>query len=110
MSGEEAPQGNAARRVATIAWSRRSAGSYPDSHPFQDTGHRPSVIRMGANCRVRAKTSCRQLSGITVSGSMGRPAATATRCVHDRGTTSTTAYPPPPNATHRPSAYSCARS
>ncbi|MCZ4611316.1 hypothetical protein O3S80_47720, partial [Streptomyces sp. Lzd4kr] len=30
---------------------------------------------------------------------IGRPAAMATRCVQDRGTTSTTAYPPPPAST-----------
>ncbi|MDX3372549.1 helix-turn-helix domain-containing protein, partial [Streptomyces sp. ME02-6987-2C] len=79
--------GNTARRAARTAWSNRSAGSYPASHEAYDTGHRPSVIRIGPSCRVRAYTSCRHPSGITVSGSTGRPAATPTRCAHDRGTT-----------------------
>ena len=108
--GSSPCNGNTARRVASTAWSSRSAGSYPPSTKSRHYGHRPSVIRSGANCRVRANTSCRHASGTTASGSIGRPAAIATRCVHDRGTTSTTAYPPPPSATHRPSAYSCARS
>lgn len=45
--------GNAAFRDASTAWSSRSAGSYPSSHAFHD-GVRPSVIRPGPNCRVRA--------------------------------------------------------
>ena len=35
-------------------------------------------------------------------GGTGTCAAMAVRCVHDRGTTSTSSYPPPPRATQRP--------
>lgn len=102
--------GNTARRVATIAWSRRSAGSYPDSQSAQDTGHRPSVIRAG---RQLPRTGEDFLPPALRNHRLGldrpprgdghqmRPRPRYD--VHDR-------VPPPPSAIHRPSAYSCASS
>jgi len=45
-----------------------------------------------------------------VAGSMGSPVTIASRCAQARGTASTSAYPPPPVTTQRPSHSSSARS
>jgi len=56
----------------------------------------PSVICPGAGTPVRASVYSCQSAGVARPGSTGRPAATASRCVQVRGTTWTSAYPPPP--------------
>ena len=62
-----------------------------------------SVIARGTSRPGRrAAASARQAGGVGVAGSSGSPVAIASRCVQARGTTSTSAYPPPPVATQRP--------
>src|SRR5215813_10572793 len=108
--GEVRPcQENTARHVFMIAASTRSAGSSPAPTGMNPAGA-PSVIRVGAPSLVRPVASARQASGTSAAGSIGSPEATASRCVHDRGTTCTSWYPPPPVSSHLPPATSCASS
>src|SRR5438094_2462429 len=109
-TGEGSPcQENTARHVFMIAASTRSAGSMPALTGTYSAGA-PSVIRVGALSPVRPAASARQAAGTGSAGSTGSPEATASRCVHDLGTTWTSWYPPPPVSSHLPPAPSCARS
>jgi len=60
-------------------------------------GSPPSVITSGASRPVRREAYWRQRAGMGAQGSIGYPAASASRCAQVRGTTSST-YPPPRSA------------
>src|SRR5947209_4413496 len=97
------------KTFSRVAWIAGSAGSAcPVPSYDANTGIRPSVIRNGPCVCVRCCTSSRHSSGVSVSGAIGSPPASASRCVHERGTTRTSSYPPPPVAIHRPLQTSCA--
>ena len=51
-------------------------------------------MRSGAWVAVRSCTSSRHSSGVSVSGWIGAPAASASRCVQERGTTGEPATEP----------------
>ncbi len=92
------PRGEHRGTIATIAWYERIAGSYPNSTPSRTPATTVRHPHNGPDCHVRRRPPPR-LFGIAVSDQWATT-ATATRCVHDRGTTSTTASAT--NATHQP--------
>src|SRR6266496_6439084 len=71
-----------------MVWSTGSAGSYPDSK-LAYCACAPSVMDSGARLPVRLAAYSRQLAGVGDAGSIGWPAASASRCVHVLGTTCT---------------------
>ncbi len=104
-------RGNTAVRVAMMARStslRRVVAHLPRAPPQR------AVLGRQVAHPPRAGTPGHALDvGSPVLGDLrgrlsGTCAAMAVRCVHVRGTTSTTSYPPPPSATHLPSQTSWA--
>jgi hypothetical protein len=75
----------------------------PDSNG-SNTASVPSVICPGAVRPVRRATYSRHRPGVCVPGSIGWPAASASRCVQVRSTTWTRSYPTAPVSSQRPPA------
>ncbi len=99
VQGEDCVAGGHDRPVDRMAWV--VAG-------FERLEHRrcPVCHVLGCGQAGPPRDVLTPRGGICVPGSIGWPAASASRCVQVRGTTWTRSYPPPPVSSQRPSARS----
>src|SRR5205814_4982010 len=99
-SGSRPYSGKTARRVSRTATSTGS--SSPSPHGLNAVSC-SSVIARGISAVGAAfRTVSVQPGGIGVPSGTSRSSTVAIRCVHDRGTTRISWYPPPPTAIHLP--------